>query len=223
MMNSKQALVVEIQSALRDYAHSNVVFAAAEPRAFPGVNLAYYRKAQRELEGLGFRSLGDYTISLEHQSYPSSTFAREFAFAEFGVMAAFFHLPGVGKVLDFETEFEDGTFHATTTAPRAKMLVPPISISRIHLKRTIPTQLALAIHLALVVGASRQRNTAVRKHRNVEDVHAAQNRQHRLKGAELRVTRRLPKEQLDHLLGGMRAVVLTEDENALLGEWKSPV
>lgn len=220
VMNSKQALVNEIHATLSDYAYSHLVFAASESRAFPDVNLAYYRRTQCALESLGFRTIGDYTISLEHQSYPITTFAREFILAEFGVMATFFHLPGVGKILDFETEFEDGTFHVTTTAPSAKLFVPPVSISRVHLKRTIPIQVALTIHLALVVATSRQKNTVVRKHSNVEDVHAAQNRQHRLKGAELRVTRRLPKEQLDHILSGMKAVVLTEDEAALLSEWK---
>lgn len=129
---------------------------------FKGLNHAYYDRTQAELESHGFRCLGDFeNVTLSRALPHMRTFLRRLVGEEGTTMAAIYQVKHGGiwmrllsmcgrltkdpSYVDFETEFTDGTFLATSNTEGSKTSAVPGIIGQRQPRATTPGEL-LALH-----------------------------------------------------------------------------
>jgi hypothetical protein len=133
-------------------------FRPAEEDDFDDLDVDAYDSAQRQLEGLGFRHLGDIVDETIEQISGMTTVVRVFASADGTTMAGFYHFvpphapPGFEDrellLCDLTTEFGDGTFLASANTETLNPMTPPPGIE--HRQHPLETPLAelVALHEA---------------------------------------------------------------------------
>ncbi len=118
-----------------------------DPNDFKYLDLKYYDEVSENLAASGFRVLGDFEDVTLSQVWPRlRTFIRGLVSHDGTIMAGIYHMKPLGwlrlqvwlgmlknvKALDLETEFSDGCFVITSTAPKELCLTNPPEIAREH-------------------------------------------------------------------------------------------
>jgi hypothetical protein len=220
-MEEHRKYIEAVRASLKEYAHGSPVFEPLAVGDYGDISRVRYDDASRKFLKAGFSSLGDYSMRDSPSGNRAFTFIRMFLSGDGGVSAAYFYHPSIGGIFDLDTEFDDGSFVLTTTAPRSSLLLPPVVISRISLKPQVPFRALVAIHLARVFKHRVFKRLRVSKKFSSEDVIAAQKRQEAIKRAEMKFAGRLSKRQLDELMKPVDGALLPEVEQALLEKWQS--
>lgn len=173
-------------------------FRRVRPEDFPKADHAYYNDTQRWFEGQGFTCLGDIEDLTTTQAFPGNrTFMRIFVSPDRQVSAACFHLPMLGFMrllqmagvlpknmcmLEFETEFADGTFLNTNNTLGKNQMDEPPAIRQVQLPDTTSNEELLARHRATIEAWCAE-DPALRpvQFRSLDDVIESQHRQQDLK------------------------------------------
>lgn len=129
---------------------------------FRGIDAGYYDAAQRWLESVGFQCFGDVENLSLSAVYPNMrTAIRDFASADAIISASIWQVKMCGslrvpaffrlrkrdlRVVDFRTEFSDGTFLSTTNDREFDPSRAVPGIERIQLANITPVEDALAAH-----------------------------------------------------------------------------
>lgn len=176
-------------------------YAPVRAQDFRWLDERYYDETQRRLESIGFQCFGDVENVSLSAVYPNMrTAIRDFASADgvvsgsvwqvkmrgwLRVLAFFRMLKGDVRVVDFDTEFSDGTFLATANNRGMDPSGDVPGIERIQLPNAMPVEDVLAIHRKRVREILAQRSgVASVPVRTAGDVRAAAARAHVLKCEE---------------------------------------
>jgi hypothetical protein len=139
-----------IEKVVADSHQEHHELVAADPAAMPWLDARFYDFSQRELEGIGFRFLGnieDATLSKVHPD--KRTYVRLLVVSDGATRAAIFQVKTI-LTIELLTELADGGCLLTTTAPMNRVLDAPPGVVREHLPKGTPAAALLAAHRALV-------------------------------------------------------------------------
>jgi hypothetical protein len=205
--------ILDLIEATYQPTHDYVV---ADPRAFRHLDIAFYDRIARLLASKGYRTVAD----LEDKTITNApgvlmpVLLRTLLSRDGTVIAALYH-PRIrslglrlliwllgkrpGKVIDFETEFEDGSFVATSNAKGADGIGVPPQISSAF----IPSASLHELHQHHLVRVAAHRaarhDVAPRVMRDLAELIASQNRMNALKAAYRGEVGGVSKEELDRL------------------------
>ena len=176
-------------------------FAPVRARDFPWLDAAFYDATQRWLESVGFRCFGDLeNVSLSAVSPEMRTAIRDLASGD-GVVsasiwqvkmrggrrvAAIFRLrKGDRRVVDFVTEFSDGTFLSTSNNREFASTSPVPGLERLPLPEASPIEDALVAHRRRVAEIlTRRPGITALLVRTAKDLRSSAARAHALKCGE---------------------------------------
>lgn len=187
-------------------------------RTFPHLDRAFYERTSQELERRGFVPVGDVEdATIKAQTPDPRTFLRLMRSGDDRTVAAFYHVkPGLGwrvlmwlfgmrisKVVELESEFSDGGFVSTVTAPRGVDLPTPPQWKRSHHDPRMPLDQLLEHHAAGVAAyVAATPGVAARTAHTLEQVLAMQNRQIAMHRAYLEEVGWVTREYLERQAGG---------------------
>jgi hypothetical protein len=192
-------------------------YQTVDEKDFRHLDLGFYGKTQAWLEQKGFRFLcdkEDLTISEAPGNVFHRTMIRVMVSSDDKIATALYH-PKIkplwlrillfvlgkrlGRIVDFETEFADGSFVCTSNALVASALSLPKQIDvEYHPAKTAIGAL-LERHLVRITEHAKNCKTPARSHRTNDDVVAMQNRMNALKAAYRGEIGGITKEELDRL------------------------
>ncbi len=208
--------------------HTNAVYvpehnyALVDAREFKHLDLAFYNRTQRFLESRGFSLLcdkEDLTISNAPSSVLHRLFLRVMTSADGNICAAIYHpriksfwlrwlLYFLGKrvdrVVEFETEFADGSFLSTSSAMSAGAMSRPRQIDAEHFPYNTSAETLLQRHLSKLEQRLKVPGTTCRPVRTFDDNIAMQNRMNALKAAFRKKLGGVTKEELDKISPGSK-------------------
>lgn len=137
----------------------------AELTSFKHLDHAFYEETQRALEGQGFRQIADIENTTLSEVYPANrTVLRAFLHRDGPVSAACYNMRFTGwmrfvtwilrlprdiRVVEFETEFDDGAFICTTNAVE-NHLDAEDGVTQLKVDSETPIAVLLQLHLNLV-------------------------------------------------------------------------
>lgn len=219
-MKNNDQYIAEIHRVMKDYAESDTVFELIARGSHPDISRSPYEKAAQKFMG-SFRCLGDYDMVDRKTGAVAFTFLRAFLSQDGRISGAFFYHPDIGGVYDLDTEFDDGTFVVTTTAPSTKLLIPPFALNRVALKPKVPFPILLGLHNARVFKHGVFRKRDVRKKTDSREVFEAQCRQEALKKASVIANQGMSAAQLRSWMKEIEGDLLPEDQAAILEKWKA--
>jgi len=192
-------------------------YAIVEPREFKHLDLAYYDKVQRYLESQGFNLICNkeyLTISEAPGGMFHRVLIRVLASSDGQISATIYH-PKIrslwlrillfvlgkrlGRVVDFESEYSDGTFICTTNAMSAGAMSLPKQISSEFLHRDTPVEKLLARHREKLETRPKATGVSHRLVRSYDENIAMQNRMNALKSAYRGEIGGITKEELDRI------------------------
>jgi len=198
-------------------------FRRAATQEFPDVDLAFYDQTQAWLERHGFRCLGDVEDTTASQAYPNMrTFLRVLLSNDGTVMAACYHinlrgwmkvlqwiglLPRVLKVLDLETEFNDGTFLATSNSEGLDMLSEVPGHRKVQFPQATAFDEMIEVHRSILAqwGGADSTYQPLRLS-SLDDVLAAQNRSQQIASEYRQKIGYISKEEMARMAGGTMTV-----------------
>jgi hypothetical protein len=131
--------VVELNKAV--YGSEPYEYRMVQPLEFPELDSEFYDRARSWFQAQGFRFLGDReNVTLSRIMPQARTFIRTMVSADGTIFGGAYHvklqrvrgLPAEARVIEFETEFSDGTFVTTSNAPATART---LEVSGIHAER----------------------------------------------------------------------------------------
>jgi len=177
-------------------------YAAADPREFGHLDLKFYDRARTHLESRGFRHLADIedrTLSSTPGNILHRTMIRILVSDDGSINAALFHpklnrlwlrlllwvlRKSMGRTIDLETEFTDGTFICTTNAITAAAIELPPQIDSEFWPWATPADFLIHRHRERLAGRlAANPGLTIRAARDLAEVHASQHRMNALKAA----------------------------------------
>ena len=176
-------------------------YAPVRVHDFRGLDTAYYDATQRWLESVGFRCFGDVENVSLSAVYPNMrTAVRDLASADGVVTASIWQikmrgslrvlsffglLKGDMRVVDFDTEFSDGTFLSTANNREFDSSSAIPGIERVQLPNSTPVEDVLVVHRRRLAELLTERPGVTPVFvRTAKDVRSAAARAHALKCAE---------------------------------------
>jgi hypothetical protein len=187
---------VEMEEMARLLYAPSYRYAPVDPKSFRSLDLGFYDATLRKLQSFGFRHLGDEeNLDLKNTAQDPGCFTRVALGSDGTVMAALYQfrpkfwlrlllrLTGtkLGKAVDFETEFSDGTVLCTSNAQLAATIQRPEEISSLFLPWETPVEQIYERHLQRVQERLRASSAVPKAFATLDDVHASQNRQQAMK------------------------------------------
>lgn len=192
-------------------------YADATPSDFPRADHKFYEEAQKAMTALGLHWVGDIENLKATRSYPRMrTFLRCFISQDGLVMAAVYHvkmrgLPGVMALLgllpkdirtcDFETEFKDGTFLATSNGKGVNRLATCTGIDAHLLEPATAIETLLARHRQELERHVKELGREALCMHSKEELLASQDRQEALKVAFKTQRGYLTQEDFERIRG----------------------
>lgn len=194
--------------------------------AFSHLDLGFYRGTQTKLEQDGFLFLEDCedrTVANAPGNVFMPVMIRTMGSADGSISAGIYHArvraiwlrilllvlgKSPGRIVDFETEFSDGSFVCTSNAQGAAAITMPSLIQVEYLPRSTDVARLLERHRQRISEKEIVTGTAPRVSRSIAEVRAAQDRMNAIKAAYRGEIGGVTKEELERLtpLGG-RALV----------------
>ena len=190
-------------------------YVTVNARDFGHLDLAYYDKVQRYLESQGFRWIGD-KENLTLSEAPGGIFhrvlIRVLVSADGKICAALYHpkiksgwlrirrfIRGkrLGRVVDFASEFSDGSFSITSNAAVAGKMSLPKQIRSEFLVRDTPAETVLIRHRAKLAVQTQAPDVHHRLVQSYDESIAMQNRMNALKSAHRGEIGGITREELD--------------------------
>lgn len=168
------------------------------PVEFPQLDHEFYRQTQAELEKAGFRYLADIEDVTVARANPNFyTFLRSMIGDDGTIMASIYDarvrglmrllqfsglLPHDMRIIDLETEFDDGSFVTLSTATLAGRMNHPPQIKNHYLPTGTPVPQLLDEHRRLIADYMQEHpELQPRRHATHEEVREAQNRMNEIK------------------------------------------
>ena len=188
-------------------------YVTVDMREFSHLDQSYYDDGRRRLEARGYAHLVDQEdLTISRSGRAARILLRVLVSRDGVSVACLYHFQPRGlmrflgvkefKVVDFETQFSDGTFACTTNAEMAGKLDSPAVIDTLCLPSMMPIETVLQAHEQRVAGYLAQ-CPGVQPVRvgTVEEVRRVQDEMQRLK-ARHRQDAGLSQKELQRLAGG---------------------
>jgi len=216
-------------------------FRGAAPQEFPHLDLAFYDETQAWMEGHGFRVLGDVEDVTASSAYPNMrTFLRVMVSNDGTVPAACYHvnlrgwmrvlqwvgvLPRVLKVLDFETEFNDGTFLTTSNSKGLDMMSEVPGHRKVQYPQATSFEEMLEVHRSILAQWTRaDPSYQPLRMSSLDDVMASQKRSQQITSEFRQKSGYVSEEEMQRMAGGAMTLpaqqLLREFEKVRTGDLK---
>jgi len=204
-------------------------YAPADPREFRHLDLKFYNSACAHLESRGFRHLADIedrTLTAAPGSILQRTMIRVLVSEDGSINAALFHprlnrfwlrlllwlvRKSMGRTIDLETEFSDGTFLCTTNAATAAAIELPPQIDSEFRPWKTPADALLQRHRErLAARLAARPGLMIRPARDLTELHASQHRMNALKAAYRGEVGGISRKELEALAPGTDEATMTQ-------------
>lgn len=203
-----------ITKQMETLTQSKHVYAPANPREFPHLDLAFYDQSRAFLESKGFQFLEDVeNLTVRSRSSAPRTFSRKLLAGDGTMLAWLYHfIPPLAsrakgakemKVLDLQTQFENGCFVTTSNAESVGKLSQPPQIQGLYMAAGTSQEVLLETHKKCIAEFATKSGTPPVSLKNLEDVQRSSETLQRLK-AEYRRQTGLTNDELKRL-GGVSA------------------
>lgn len=210
--------IIERTNAIYKPKHEYV---PADPRDFRRLSLRFYDEARRTLETERFRFMSDEeNLTISRSPGGVRTMIRTLLSADGTTTAGLYHfkpgffvrtlmaLMGKGymKIVDFETEFTDGHFVATSNATSASLMDSPPQIHMTFVPAKTPVLEILRIH-QLGVAEYLKDNAGVRARskNDLKDIHEADDRLNAIKAEFRQKQGGISRDELSRMAGKRNA------------------
>lgn len=207
--------IIKTQKAIYSTQHE---YRRITPEEFPFLDRQFYDDVRKWLEQDGFDTLGDYeNVTLTAAMPKMRSFLRSFSGDRGNIIAACYHfrnrgfsrfllrlfkIPSSAKVVEFETEFTDGSFLLTGNSLEMDRTGPVPGLKRVQLPMASPWPDILAAHRRqLQIDMGLNPDLKPRPLRTVEDVIAAQHRQQEIKNRHKKSIGYMDTNELRHIAG----------------------
>ncbi len=204
----------------------------ANPREYPRLDRGYYDQCQAKLESLGFHFLKDIEdVTLTRACPNMRTFLRTFLSRDGCIMAACAEvrptgwtawwlqllglMPRVIRMVNIETEFENGAFLCTANSKGLDEMEAAPEICKMQLPPSASIDELLALHRGLLAQwAAKDTAFRPRVFRSLAEAIESGQRQQALKSAFRKSAGGLSREEMQRIAGGK----MTAEAEALLSE-----
>ena len=193
-------------------------YVVVDPQSFRHLDLVFYERTAKVLSVEGFRRVADVedrTITAAPGSVLMPVLIRSMLSKDGAIMTAMYYPrikpPGVrfllwmlgklpGKVIDMETEFQDGSFVLTSNAAGAAAIDLPTLISAEHMPAKSSVLGVLQRHIVRVTAhAAARPGVSSKKIATLAELLASQNRMNAIRAAFRGEIGGITKEELDRL------------------------
>lgn len=195
MFTNKSVAKKLLENTKKLYVESHC-YQQVEARHFSHLDLNFYDRAMREIEAQGFRHVADVeNLTIKEGMMDPRSFLRIGLSFDGTIQSALYQIKPriwwrvlfwltrtkLSKAIDFETEFADGSFVATSNAKMAGMLdSPPLIFSEFHPEET-SAEVLFERHLVRVEEHKYARNAEPLKLFSLPEMLASQHRMEKIK------------------------------------------
>ncbi len=212
-------------------------YIAVDEKNYRHLDLRYYRSIQKDLEKEGFRYIEDIeNITLRNS--PGNVFLpvmiRTMISSDGAISAGIYHpkaklwlrvvlfltRKSLGKVVDLETEMNDGVFLVTSNAESASAMDSPPLIKAKYFSKNTPLSILLSYHRNSMKEYIREHSSAsYTRLEAIEDIRKSQNRMNAIKAAFRGEIGGIGKDELLKIGGAGRKMI--EDVYVEIEKYKS--
>lgn len=191
-------------------------YAFINPRSFGHLDLRFYDDRMAEIESCGFRHIADLeNLTLKTTTIDPRTFLRVGLSFDGQMTSAIYQIKPrfwwrvlawlLGqrqtRVVEFETEFDDGTFVATTNAPPEKMPDNPPAVFATHKPVELPVAALFEAHLRAIRSHAEMRNAKPLAMTGIQEMLDSQHRMETIKSEFRERVGWIKKAEWDRMAG----------------------